>query len=171
MTNRFRVSLTLKKKSLETQTESDPLAYEVPIQATSTTPPETIDTPVLPNLSLDPSLVDTPHAAQQTIKEWFQKYPGLAELRVNPIELDGSINSIYVLGKVGLFYHSRSGKVGRPRSIDWNATANAVMDQSLEHIRSSTNDAIESIDRFYADHQECSDLKIHPIAVQAPSSI
>lgn len=144
---RFRVSLTHLKKSLEIQTDSNPLPNEGDIQ-------KTIGTPAIPNLSLDPSLSDTPHASRETIREWFQKYPGIVELRINPFKLDGFVNTNYMLGKRGLLYHSHTGKVGRPQSIDWNSTANAVMDRSLEHIRSSTSNAIETIERFYTAHPE-----------------
>jgi hypothetical protein len=126
----------------------------------------------MPTLSLDPGIAETPHAAQQTIREWYQMYPDLVELRVNPTRLDGSIDTNYVIGKQGFLYHARSGKKGRPRMIDWNATSNAVMDQSLEHIRAITNDAIEAIHRFYALHPEYADLKIRPTTVNGhPSNV
>lgn len=94
----------------------------------------------------------------------------MAELRVSPVKLDGTVDTKYVLGKKGLLYNARSGKVGRPRSIDWHATANAVTDQSLEHIQERTNEAIDHIQRFYSEHPGYVDVRFRPIAVDGKPS-
>jgi len=77
----------------------------------------------------------------------YTTHPDLAELRVSPIKLDGSVDAGYVISKKGLLFSIRTKRVGRPRSIDWMATCIELGDRELEHIQSHVNDDIERIQR------------------------
>lgn len=164
------------KKSLLTQsdpTSVDQLPYEVDIQAIPSAPelpdlppafaPSAPPLPPHNELTLDHTLIATPNAAHDQVKEWFIAYPGLINLRINPVKLDGSVESRYVIGVKGSLYSARSGRIGRPRSIDWSATLERVMDIANEHIHSSVNDAIERIRNWYLTHPEWASLKVQPI--------
>ncbi|GMF66365.1 unnamed protein product [Phytophthora lilii] len=164
------------KKSLLTQsdpTSVDQLPYEVDIQAIPSAPelpdlppafaPSAPPLPPHNELTLDHTLIATPNAAHDRVKEWFIAYPGLINLRINPVKLDGSVESRYVIGVKGSLYSARSGRIGRPRSIDWSATLERVMDIANEHIHSSVNDAIERIRNWYLTHPEWASLKVQPI--------
>lgn len=118
----------------------------------------------------DLDYVVPPDQAHEWVKEWYRVNPEWIRMRVNPIKLDGSVEDRYFIGERGLLYSVKSKKVGRPESIDLEATKDLIA-KLYEEKRASVMESFLQeqqksygwVSDWFINHPEWKYIRIKPI--------